>query len=308
MRMHHVFGILLASIVVSVFVTGCYTQVAGTRDDRDDNYYSSDDRDHPGFGYTDSKPGYDSTVTDSGRYDEESYETARHRVYFDYYYPHFSVGMGWYSPWYWGSGFAIGYDPFYSPWNYYSWGYPVVYPYPWYVYPQYRDPGYYGPYYSHNRFGGTRTFGNTRTGGNYRGGSAVYRGGGAPSITIPAGTRYAPRSEPRIAPRQQTGISPGRRSNESGRSGTTPPGRGYRSGSTRGGTREGYRNEPPRTRYDAPSRSGGSNRGGGDRSGGRSYSPSPAPPSHGGGAPPSSGSRGSSGSRESSGSRGGTRR
>jgi hypothetical protein len=299
MNKHHVFGVVLTAMVLSVFVTGCYTQVGTVRDDRDDNY-SSRDRDRSEYGYTDSQPGYDTTVADSGRYAEEPYETVRHRAYFDYYYPTFSVGFGWYGPWDWG----YGYDPFFYPWYYSSWGYPGISPYPWYVYPYYRDPGYYGPYYSHTYGGGrtyghTRTFGNTRTGGSYRAGSAVYRGGGATSLINPAGTRYAPRSNPRVAPSSQPRVSTSRRTYNSGRATSSPQGKTYRGGSTRGGTRGGYGNTPPRSRYEPPQSSGGSRSSGAGRSGGgRSYSPPSSPPSHGGSsAPPSSGGRGSSGSR-----------
>ena len=275
-------------MTLAVFATGCYTQVAAEREDRYDN---------PEYGYTDSQPGYDSTVADSDRYAEEPYETVRHRAYFDYYYPSFSVGLGWYSPWYWG----FGYDPFfyssYYPWYYSSWGYPVVSPYPWYVYPGYRDPGYYGPYYSH-RYGTTRTFGRTRTAGVNRGGAADFRGGRASSLTNPARSGYVPRGVSRATAPRQPRVSTGRHRIESGRSATAPRTRSYQGKPERGSSRDSYRSEPPRQRYESPRSGGTINRGGGERSsGGRSYSPPSSSSGRGGSAPAPSGNRGSSGSR-----------
>jgi hypothetical protein len=111
------------AIVAVVMLAGCYTQMGAVRDDRDEGYARQDDvyQDNA----TQEQVGVvtDSTEQESGAYDDDEYESARSRFYYDYYYPSFTIGLGYYSwwrPWWgWGSGY---YDPYYYGSYYGYWG------------------------------------------------------------------------------------------------------------------------------------------------------------------------------------------
>jgi hypothetical protein len=280
---------LAAIAIPSLFLIGCYTQVAVQEEPRYGYSYPDQDR----SAYTDT--------TNTG----DDYDGARRRFYYEYY-PTVAVGFGvgswYYNPWY------------YDPWYYGAWPGPYYYG-GWYgagYYPGYY-PGYCTPYHYGVYYGTTRTFGNTRTIGTGRGAvgttrvgggynSNMYRSGGARSGGSGTGTGYRTQAKPLTGQSSSSQrISAGRRGSDGARIAapssrqrlqSASPGR-LSSGRDRERSRDnGYRMTAPSPR----------NEGSGS---GRTYSPAPSRPS----APPSSGggSR-SSGGGGGGGSRGGSRR
>ncbi len=278
-----------AVVVTALALSGCYTQVGSMREDREGDYsYRDEDR----------SAVTDSTEEQPGEYNDNDYEYDRGRFYFDYYYPSYTFGLGfygsWWSPWWaWGTWYndPFLYGPYYNNWG---WGwYPGYVPGWWYP----RYGGYYGTY----PYGGrTRTFGNSRMVGTTRGGMYDPPGGGV----LSGGTRTSPgavgrsgvttrRPQPgRPSARPSSRVSPGRRSD--GR--FVPP---SSSGTVNRGSRgEGRRSYTQPRSAPAP-RNEGRSSGGRTYGGGRSYSPpsshSSPPPSRGGSG---GGSRGGGGGGE----------
>lgn len=288
-------AILLGTAMVAF--SGCYTQVGGVLDDRyaSDQYVEEE---------VEQEGEYDSTYTDDREDYGADWEYWRPHTYFDYYYPSFTFGFGYYSPWYmnrWSSWRYGYYDPFYSdPWG---WG----------VYGGGYAPGWWYPHNSgyvsgRTRQNVTRTFGNTRAFGSSRG---TVRG-----TVSTTGSGYMRPGDGTLI----QGRTSGRPSGTTGRSGVTTGRQGSQSRSSEGRSSAPVRRVAPGSRKSGESRqapaytppprrdgnSGGREPSGGGREssgGGRSYSP-----------PPSSGSSGSSGSapdrsggRSSGGESGGSR-
>ena len=283
-----ILALVPGTVVISLLLSGCYTQLATVHDEE----YTNQDQPQEQDQYTDT------TGADAGggyAYNDDYY--ARNQMYFDYYYPSsFYFGSAFYNPWYWSNNYV-----YYDPFNYGY--YPVYNPGWWYPYSGY---GFYGGHaYGSGRYatGVTRNFGNTRGVGLTRGGVNAFSGtyGTPPSGTRSGGRTSATTARPGLtkssAPLPGARVSSGRHEVNRGngnRGGQTI----NRGGSTRAGSRgSGQRyTPPPSTRGQ-----GGGNRGGGERSsGGQTYSPPPsAPPSapsgggsSGGGAPSNGGARG----------------
>jgi len=151
-------GVIVAVTALSALLSGCYTQVGSVRGDRDYGYTSSDNPENS----TNVQADNDTSIADSGAYNENSYEQSRRDFYDECYPPSVYVGGGWYGPW-WSVGF--GYDPWYwgyGPSWYGGWGYPAYWGWFPVATPYYGYYGHYG-YYGYGRYyGGTRTFGITR--------------------------------------------------------------------------------------------------------------------------------------------------
>ncbi len=286
--------LLLPAISLGSFLwlTGCYTQVGTTQDERRyDEEYSATESDTTG-------DNYEQSYTDNyGEYDNEA---SGYRAGFDYYYPAFGFGFSTYDPWYWRQSGWYYYDPFVC-----GTYYPAVYsgyPY-WQPHGTYFNPGYrYRTSYASGG-GGRRGYGTTRTVGTTRGGGVVRgsgrdeggsRGGSSGTVDLPTG--YKASSGTRNNPPAATPsprVSTGRKSSDAPRSGTRTN-TGGRSGNTRTGSKEGSRSSQPRT-YTPPPKENGADRGGS----GRTYSPpattppqQSAPPSDAGRSVSSGGSRG----------------
>ena len=150
---------LLAGIALAIpLLSGCYTEVASTHDDRGDYFSSESDA------VTQTQEYADTTGT-------TSYAEAQQRFYYDECYPAFSVGVGfgWGYPWYGYAGY--GYPWCYnSPYDYYGGYYPY---YGWGYYGGYYP--YYGHYYGYGDYGVRRGIGSTRTVGSTRGAAAYGR-------------------------------------------------------------------------------------------------------------------------------------
>lgn len=281
-------GMFLGSLL---WLTGCYTQLATTRDEGRYDYSAAED-DTTGNNY---EQAYADSDFNGGYYDDNG-EVPGYRYGFDYYYPTVGFGFSTYDLWYSRYNGWYYYDPFicgtYYPSIYAGW------------YPYWRYPGYnFYPYNYHHTYagtlgrggyGGVRTIGSTRGGNAVRGGNeGGYRGAPASGASnLPTGYRSSSgtRSNPPAAtPR----VSTGRRSD--GARGKSAVRSGSRSGTTRSGGGRQSRGQAPRT-YTPPRNTGGS---------GRSYSPPPSPPPAQSTPPSSGGGRSSSGS--SGGGRGGRR-
>lgn len=288
------------SLVAALALSGCYTEVGSVRGERDEDYaYHPEDR-----GVVP-----DTTIEESGNYTDNDYDRDRSRFYFDYYYPSFTFGWGYYSwwrPWWsWGSWY---YDPFY-----YSGGYNT--PWGWGGYPGY-VPGWWYPHYdgryafSSGYYGKSRTFGNSRTVGMNRGaynppsGGIMYGGARSSSRTGSRTGVTSGRSQTgSSSARPSTRVSPGRRSQSSNRY-VAPSDLGRINRGNRGEARREYTQPRSAPAPRGEGRSGGNRSSGG---GGRSYSP-PASTgsSHSSPAPSGGGSRG--GSSGGGGRQGGSRR
>jgi hypothetical protein len=216
---------LVGPIVLAMAVSGCYTQFGATREET----YAEE----PEYEM------YEDSAAYAEEYTEEEYQEARERFYFDYYYPSFSIGVGFGGPWYGGWSYAY-YDPYWwGPGWFYS---PFWYPWCWYpahyYYPVYYD--YYAPVYawrspSHPVYGPgigdvqtrTRGFGNTRTGGGGRDFGGTSRDGRRdPNIVLAGGVDRYPRTDHSAvdrSPRQNPGRSGYKR--DSGPGDVKKPGR-----------------------------------------------------------------------------------
>jgi hypothetical protein len=292
------------SLVAALALSGCYTEVGSVRGERDEDYAY-----HP----EDQGVVPDTTMEESGNYTDNEYDRDRSRFYFDYYYPSFTFGLGYYSwwrPWWsWGSWY---YDPFYYYGGYYA-------PWGWGGYPGY-VPGWWYPHYdgrfalSPGYYGRSRTFGNSRTVGMTRGtftpsGGIMYgrvrsssSTGGRTGVTSGRSQTGSPSARP------STRVSPGRRSQSSSRY-VAPSYGGTVNRGNRGQARREYVQPRSGSAQRREGRSGGNRSSG---SSGRSYSPpasmgsshsSPAPSGGGGGSRGGSGGSGGGGGRHSGGRR-----
>ena len=144
---------IVITIFIASFLGGCYTQVAMRDRDKDRNY--AEQKNNSAYRAEDQYEAVSDTNyyldNDSTYYDSDEDEGIAnnyyfdgfpyHRRYYSYYYPSFSVGIG----------FGNYYDPFWYPtvWNdpYYYWSWcatPYLY-YPYYPYAY--SSWYYGDYY-----------------------------------------------------------------------------------------------------------------------------------------------------------------
>ena len=316
---------------LAIFASGCYTQLATTRDEDQTSDRSSYEASRS---YDDAD-----TVAARGISDFDEDVRGQYRAGFDFYYP---------SAWYWGAGFygdpiynLYGYPGYYGyPYNYYGYGYPGYY--------GYGNYGIFNPYYGYSgypfvtyaatgsrrnqtRDAGYRRSGLTRNAGYSRGVTASVssspgvspasrragtQGGGtvAPAnrrsgsqVNRSATRNYTPQSSTRVpsATTPSGSSSPSARSTPSGGSrapSSTPP---RSSGTNRS---RGYSDSPASGTYrnDGGSSRSGSSSPGSSRTSSPSYTPSyspshtPAPSSAPSSPAPSSG--GSSGGNRSSGS------
>ena len=247
-------SVLLAFVFLGslIWVTGCYTQVAMTRDE-----YTPPDE---------NRDEYSSTTNDTSAnpndqgYADENYNDDNwapgYRYGFDYYYPTFGFSYGSYDPW-WRAGGWYYYDPFlcgtyypaiYAGWNF--WYPPSFY---WYGYGHHGSHFYAGG--GHGFHGGVRTVGSTRGTGVVRGGRGSEGFAGTRSAgagNLPTGLR-APSSTRNTPSGNTPRVSTGRRSNGS-RAGVGRSGAGVRGGTSRGGSRGRTQATTPRT-YTPPRRS-----------------------------------------------------
>ena len=306
---------LLSAVIIGAFIfifSGCYTQIATTRDD--DN-----------VGYSSSGQQNDSTYAgneDNGNtYDDEEDWHHHTNVGFSYYYPSYSTywPSSYFSAAYsdpWAFGLTVGCYPwcYSSPFGYYGSYYPY---YGGSYYPYYAN---YYPYYNHGNYSSSygyrkqsvRTMGSTRGGAGVRqdasgreytpsgGGGTVGGLGNLPNASVRGGASQPIKrsTDANVAPRGNGTSRVGAPSSRGGRR-TDPPSRvtGSRGSMTRSSSpRDAHHVNPP-PEYGSPSsgqapRHDGGNhstppqstgRGGGSPappSGGRSSSP--PPPSRGG--------------------------
>jgi hypothetical protein len=284
-----IFGFPVISLMMAVFMTGCYTQIGSVRD---------------GYSSYNEYPDSDTTVASPSSqdryygYDDNFYGTnsfSRYR-YFSYYYPTYYWNWsydpwndyGWYNPWY-GTSFNPWYNSWYSPYNG-GWG----------GYYSYNDPwhwsGGHGTYYnSPNSTTGRRPFGQGRGRADdtrpFDNGRNTVRSGSLPTVDLPpaagsdrSGTTGTSLRKPPA--NQPSSVQPPR--DTSVRKPPSSSGQGS-SGSTTGRTESG------RGRTET-----------------RQSTPPPAPPSQGSGTRSSGGSsggdRGGSSGRSGGGDRGGSGR
>lgn len=312
------YGLLLpVAAAALLLVPGCYTQLGTVHDERDYAYQSEEEE-----------------YAEQDTISEEEYNQARERFYesaYDSYYPGWSYGLVFGSPWYWRYNSWYYYDPYiYDPWGWCGTGYPAYYyPYHHWYHPLplygYRPSTVYGPSYRGGsgyvtRDGGphgtTRTFGSTRSGGAVRtSGSSSYtpatRQGSTGTTALPTG-RVNTGARGSSGERGGTSVDRGSSRSSGGREGSVrreAPRTAPRpeSGTRSGGRREDRSSVPPSTGGGSSGNpSSGRDAGG---SGGRTYSPPPPPPSPPPSQPPSSsgGSQGRS-APANTGERGGTRR
>ncbi|MEW5798159.1 MAG: hypothetical protein AB1728_04045 [Bacteroidota bacterium] len=131
-------------VLVSLPLSGCYTELA-TNEYADDEYYAGSDTTYDQEG---------NVTINNNYYLDDDYRRSRFRLSFNYYYPSYHSSWiagyyhsfyddpywGWYRPWWW-----YHYYPQYTiiypnPW------WPPIYD-PWYPYPYYPVAVYYPPYY-----------------------------------------------------------------------------------------------------------------------------------------------------------------
>lgn len=256
-RLMLVVPVLAAAFVVAF--PGCYTQFGTMGDDRSGSRETYDE--------------YSEEVSEAplDSVSEGEYTEARHRFYFNYYYP---VGLGfglaygdpWYGygfgPWYgWGSWYGYPYYP-YSSWytGYYGGGYS-----PWYggwSYPGGYSPGYWYPSSRIYSTGTQRMTGSNRSIGAMRG-----SGLGMTGFTR-TGTGSIPAGRTAETPSRSGYRSPARSSTPA-QSGTTSTG----SSTVKRPGRSSTTREAPASRPSGESRTGSVNRGGGEQ---RSSSPPPS--------------------------------
>jgi hypothetical protein len=213
---------LLASIIplfaLSIFLSGCYTELATTRDDDQGTYTSKPERARV------SEPQDTTATNQDSYYDDYDQWHGHNRVGFGYYYP-----SNWYwdfafgDPYYYGSpyyGGMYGYPSYYGYWNrwnpYYS-GYGYGYGYTPY--------GYYSgyPYVVYAGGGGgrnsqTRDSGYRRTGGTSRTGGYVgaYGGSTGSSLNLPPSSRRSGgQGSGSVAPANRRSESPSGRASRS---------------------------------------------------------------------------------------------
>ena len=284
------------ALALILLVPGCYTQF-GTVGEKD--YFAE-------FPDDDAITSEEVTAQEDTAqfYDDEEYDIARNRFYFDYYYPAVSFGIGFGYPGYW-------YDPFWSPWyGYYPSLYYGGYASYWYPgggwYPSWQccyypvDP--YPPYpVAPVAYSRSRTTGTTRGGGS--GGGTVTRGGRTASGSMIAGTATGDRvagSSRQVSSRSDDAERGLQKQNATADRDRT-------AASTRSSGRTVRTAPPPRVTAPPPVRSGSSPRATSGSSS-RSYRPSSSSPSRSGSgsvrSTPSSSSRPSASPSRSSSSSG----
>lgn len=272
--------------VASLFIQGCYTQLATVHEEEEPQVAAEDS-------------------TRSGN-DYDSYHRWRdsYHVGFDFYYPAWSA-YWFYDPWWYSPAY---YDPWWcgSPVAYWRYPYPYYGYYPrfaYFAYPHYyySYPYYYPGFVARATYA-TRNSGVRRSGSGDRSGYWSGRGTAAGGVgysgTTYGGVRTAGMSRPGSSASGQVGSSP-TRGYSAGRDASTPTRVGAPAGRTRGysgpGTYSG--------RSGAGERRYGTSRPGGSPSSGPRVS---APPSRSGGAP-SVGARSSGSGGGRSGGGGGRR-
>ena len=133
--MKKILTIAVPIVLSAALFSGCYTQLASTRDEEESGY--NDNR-----SYAAQEP-YDSTNNDNGNYYDDDYR----RSCMGYYY---SV-PSWQSSWYYD---GCIYPTYWSYWD--AWWFSAGWAYPAYYYGGYHHPYYggyghgYGSYYAHN--------------------------------------------------------------------------------------------------------------------------------------------------------------
>lgn len=168
-------------VALSIFATGCYTQVAmrGERPERNDRYAyedsndqnseyseeeSSDEYYEDNQYYDDYSTGQDIYIDSYGNVsilNSNTYSYMPYRRYLYGYYPSVGVSLSWgYDPWYYNYYDTYwGYSYYMTPGYYAPWYYPYSYYSPWY-YPHYNNWNNYtakSPYkYRTNDFARTR--------------------------------------------------------------------------------------------------------------------------------------------------------
>ncbi len=308
--------ILLASFIP--LLTGCYTQLAASRDG-DDRPYGRSSRPND-YRYDDRTLSNDDSTQGNveNRDSDDEWIRTHERVGFRFYYPQYAsiyysnAYDPMYDPWYYNYS-----DCYYDPWicgtPYYGFGRPYWYNRYWTgvhggFYGQYGNYGYPyngGGYVVSNGTGRTRDSGARRSGGSTRnrnnnGGYSIGTSGGG-SYTPPAG-RSAVRNQSSGSSRGNSGVRSQTTSTQSrgtSRGSYSPPARsgGSPSGSSTGGRSSG-----------GSTRSSGSSRSRVEMLPGGGYTPPSVPaPTRSYSPPPQSAPAPSSGAGESSRSSGATR-
>ena len=122
------------SILFLIGLTGCYTQVATQESPDHTQYNEPPNSESSGYYYEED--------SDSGYYVEDDEGAIINNYYYDDYYPSYRRYYGYYYPAFTiGIGFGYYYPYFWNSWCGYSWYDP--YPYYWYY------PSYYSCYYSY---------------------------------------------------------------------------------------------------------------------------------------------------------------
>lgn len=257
---------------LSLFVSGCYTQLATTQEEDQGSYAAKPERTRLG------EP-QDTTVTDQEPYYDD-YDQFHSRVGFGYYYPsslYWDVQFG--DPYYYGwssYGWMSPYSNYYgygNRWSYYGYGY---YPYGYYSgYPYVVYSGNFGYSNPGGRSNQTRDAGYRRTGGSNRVGGysgAVGTTTGSSLSVPPASRRSGSQGGSNVAPaaRRSQPSSSGRASRSYSSPSNSTGGRGAAAPS---------RSAAPSVRS-APSSGGSRSPEGGTRNSGssrnRGYSDAPA--------------------------------
>ena len=256
---------------LSLLISGCYTQLATTRDEDEGSYTSRPERTRL------SEPVDTSSANQEPVYDNYDQWQGHYRAGFGYYYP---------SSWYWDFAFS---DPYNYGWPYYGgmYGYPYsngywgnwrygygFNPYGYYYgYPYVVYSGNFGYSLPGGRTSQTRDAGYRRTGGSSRVGGYVGSVGGSTGRSLsvsPASRRSGSQGGSTAAPATRRSESP---SGRASRSYSSPSNSGGRSSAAPS------RSAAPSARS-APSSGGSRSPEGGTRSSGssrsRGYSDAPA--------------------------------
>ena len=312
--------ILFVAGLLTFFLSGCYTQLGVTREERraEPNQYSYSDVPNDTGNYTGNDSGYYSEREPGQYYDNDYWDSPRYHVGFSYYYPSnywpsYAFSAAYANPWGYDSYWA--YDPWwcgtpYVPYPVYGAGYAYRYHYsPYHPY----SYGYGGSSARNGRrnFGATRGSAPSTVNTNYVApnvdrGVAPPSGGGIDASARPSGRTNVPTmsSPARPAVSQPANVRPNSV-------------RGNANRGARGASVNTGRSRIPTGRYvqpqykpnernahspaaTPPQRQGGGNRESANpRGNAPQYVPPPAPaprssppPSNGGSAQPSGGSRG----------------
>ena len=300
-------SLLASAFALSLFVSGCYTQLATEEEDESSSEARYDvPRSYEEGDTLEPRPSY---------YDDYDQSRHRHWIGFSFYYP--GYWDPFYDPWYWGSSFSYPYSPYYYRYSY-GYGYPYgYYGYPYSYYPYHYYTGY--PFVVYAGRNQTRESGYRRTGASRVGG--YYGSGTTPgaSLSIPSASRrsgsgrdagysrpsnrstesssgrgssrgYVPESRGRsrdVAPPSRSSAPSARQAPSGGSSrGSSSPSGSTRSSGSSGRSRSYYDSPSGSYRHDAPASRGNT------PSYTPSYTPSHSPPPAPSSAPSSGGSQG----------------